>query len=414
MRRPGSELRESLTMALQAIAAHKLRSGLTLLGVLVGVFSIILVMTAMRALKNNIEHELGSLGGTTFVIQRRPGSQFAGPGGFMKIWRRARILLDQANAFKKRATFAPVVGFQSANSSGEEIISRFTKSAPNIPIEGATPGTWQTNNWTLLEGRPMLESDVDSARDVCFLSKGLAASLFPHSSAIGERVKLGSAPRMVAGVFERASSPGSSSESAVLPMTNWLNRYGRRQELSIAVQASSPATFAETVEQARGAFRALRKVPPGEDDDFEIVSSDAMIAQFEKVTFAVRAGLTVVSSIALLAAGVGIMNIMLVSVTERTREIGLRRAIGARRRSIMVQFIMEAVVLSEIGGFLGIAAGLGGANALAVYLLKVPPAFPIDWAFLALLICSLVGVVFGTYPAYKAAHLDPIESLRHE
>ena len=227
-------------------------------------------------------------------------------------------------------------------------------------------------------------------------------------------MKVGTAPRVVAGVFERPSSPGANGESAVLPMTNWLNRYGRRQELTISVQASSPETFAETVEQARGAFRALRKVPPGEDDDFEIVSSDAMIAQFQKVTFAVRAGLTLVSSIALLAAGVGIMNIMLVSVTERTREIGLRRAIGARRRSIMVQFIMEAVVLCEIGGFLGIAAGLAGANALAVYLLKVPPAFPLDWALLALLICSLVGVVFGTYPAYKAAHLDPIESLRHE
>ena len=155
MKRPGSELWESLAMALLAIAAHKLRSSLTLLGVLVGVFSIILVITAMRALKNNIEHELGQLGGTTFVIQRRPGAQFAGPEGFLKIWRRPRILFDQANAFKRRASFAPVVGFQSASSNGEEVTSRFGKSPPTIPIEGATPGTWQTNNWTLLEGAPV-------------------------------------------------------------------------------------------------------------------------------------------------------------------------------------------------------------------------------------------------------------------
>jgi putative ABC transport system permease protein len=139
-----------------------------------------------------------------------------------------------------------------------------------------------------------------------------------------------------------------------------------------------------------------------------------MIAQFQKVTFAVRTGLALVSSVALLAAGVGIMNIMLVSVTERTREIGIRRAIGAKKRSIMAQFIIEAVVLCQIGGVLGVIFGMAGANALAVYLLKLPPAFPVDWAIIGLVICSLVGVLFGSYPAYKAANLDPIESLRYE
>jgi putative ABC transport system permease protein len=150
----------------------------------------------------------------------------------------------------------------------------------------------------------------------------------------------------------------------------------------------------------------------GKRDDFEI-SNDSLIGQFKSFTFAVRIGVAVVSSIALLAAGIGIMNIMLVSVTERTREIGIRRAIGAKKRNIMTQFIMEAVVLCELGGAIGVILGIAGGNA-AAYFMKVPPAIPIDWIIIGLFICSLVGIIFGTYPAYKAANLDPIESLRYE
>ena len=160
-------------------------------------------------------------------------------------------------------------------------------------------------------------------------------------------------------------------------------------------------------------MRAIRKVPPGEENDFEILSNNSMITQFNSFTLAVRIGMAVVSSIALLAAGIGIMNIMLVSVTERTREIGIRRAIGAKKRNIMAQFIMEAVVLCEIGGVIGVVLGILGGNCLAWYM-AAPPAIPVDWIVLGLAICSVVGIVFGTYPAYKAANLDPIESLRYE
>jgi len=157
----------------------------------------------------------------------------------------------------------------------------------------------------------------------------------------------------------------------------------------------------------------VRRIPPGEPDDFELFSNNSLIEQFNSFTRAVRIGVTVVSSIALIAAGIGIMNIMLVSVTERTREIGVRRAIGAKKRNIMTQFIMEAIVLCELGGIIGVVLGILGGNVLA-YFMKVPPVIPVDWIVLGLLICSIVGVVFGTYPAYKAANLDPIESLRYE
>lgn len=414
MKRALIEFRESIRMALEAIATHKLRSALTLLGVLVGVFSIILVMTAMRAMKNKIEGELGQLGGQTFVIQRMPGAYFGGPEGFMKFIRRQPITLAQAQALQKKATLAGQIGLRSSLTGGAELNSLNAKTPPNVQIEGATPEIFPAANWNIIEGRALLESDVASARDVCVLSASVAQALFPHSSAVGERVKYVGLTFTVVGVLQSTSAGDQDRAIAVLPITTGLNRFGRRRDISIMVQARTPAAFSETMEQCRGALRAIRKVPPGKEEDFEMVSSDSMIEQFQRVTFAVRAGLGVVSSIALVAAGIGIMNIMLVSVTERTREIGVRRAIGARKRNIMVQFIVEAVVLCQIGGLAGVLLGLAGANALAIYLLKLPPAFPADWAIIGLVICSLVGVIFGSYPAYKAANLDPIESLRHE
>ena len=407
-----SEFSESVSMALSALATHKLRSALTLLGVLVGVFSIILVMTAVRAMQNNIEKEIGSLGSKTFVISRFPGAYFGGPDGFVKFLRRKEITLAQALRFKRLADFAPNVGLISTFWNGE-VVSRYATTPPEISVDGATPGTFPASNWTIVDGRSLVDADVESTRDVCVLSKDVSETLFPLGSPVGERVKVESISYTVVGVFERVAAEGQQGQ-VVIPVTTGLNRFGRRRDVNIFVQAQDPAVFGDTLEQARGVLRSIRKVSPGEEDDFEILSSDSMIAQFQQVTFAVRAGLAIVSSIALLAAGVGIMNIMLVSVTERTREIGVRRAIGAKKRSIMSQFIVEAVVLCEIGGVLGVALGMAGANALAIYLLKVPPAFPMDWAIIGLVICSLVGIVFGSYPAYKAANLDPIESLRYE
>ena len=324
-----------------------------------------------------------------------------------------RIPVVAEVAFKKKAAFASAVGLQAGFWNGE-LTSRYDRTPPNVSVEGATPGVFATNNWTVTEGRALLDSDVESARDICVLSADVAKTLFPRGGAAGQRVKVESISYTVAGVFERAGSGENTRSQAIIPLTTGLNRYGRRREINVSVQAPDPATIEDSMEQARGVLRAIRKVPPGEEDDFDILSSDSMIKQFQTVTFAVRTGLSLVSGIALLSAGVGIMNIMLVSVTERTREIGVRRAVGAKKRNIMTQFVIEAIVLCEIGGVLGVVLGMAGANALAIWLLKLPPAFPVDWAVIGLVICSVIGVLFGSYPAYKAAHLDPIESLRYE
>jgi putative ABC transport system permease protein len=410
-----SELRESLSMALGAVTAHKLRSALTLLGVLVGVFSIILVMTAMRVLQSNIERQLSALGSETFMVRKWPNAYFGYSGDLEKYWRRKNITTATAKKLEAKTALPLNVGLESVFWSGQ-IQTRYKTSAPTVRLYGETPGSFPAHNWNPGEGRLLLDADLDSARNICVLGHGLATNIFPNSSPLGEPVRVGGIDYTVVGVLAANGGAlgGDQDNFAVVPLTTLLNRYGRwNRSLDILIQARDRAHYDATLEEVRGAMRVVRKVPPGKEDDFEIESNDSIIKQFKDFTRSVRIGVMVVSSIALLAAGVGIMNIMLVSVTERTREIGIRRAIGAKRRNIMVQFIMEAVALCELGGAMGVVCGILGGNVLAL-LLKLPPAIPMDWVVIGLVMCSLVGIIFGTYPAWKAAHLDPIDSLRYE
>lgn len=402
-------------MALTAIAAHKLRSALTLLGVLIGVFSIIVVMTSMRVLKSNIETEMSQLGANTFAIQKWPAMQFDGPSGWEKIRRRSNITLAQGRLVAEKASLARSVGIEE-NFWGGQMETRYQKSAPGVRTWGETAGSFPAKNWTLAEGRALNDNDVDNARDVCVLADGLAKTLFPFGSPVGDKLKIDGINYQVIGVLtpKGATMGGNQDNFVIIPITTGLNRFGTwRRSLTILVQARDQESYEDCVEQVRGIVRVARKVPPGEEDDFELFSNDSLITQFDNFTRTVRIGVAVVSSIALLAAGIGIMNIMLVSVTERTREIGIRRAIGAKKRNIMTQFIVEAVVLCEVGGVIGVVLGILGGNAVALFF-KAPPVIPFDWIALGLAICSVVGIVFGTYPAYKAANLDPIDSLRYE
>jgi putative ABC transport system permease protein len=410
-----AELRESFGMAMSALTAHKLRSALTLLGVLIGVFSIIVVMTALRLLQRNAEAELSQLGVNTFQVRKWPAIMFGDIADREKYWRRKNITLAHGKAVIERATLARTVGIQRYLWSGE-VSSRYDKTPPNVNLLGTTPGGFPARNWVVAQGRALIEADLDSAKTVAVLGGKLAKLLFPFGSPLGERVRIDGISYTVVGVLESkgATLGGEQDNFVVIPLTTGLGRYGRIwSSLDILVQAPSQEAYDDTVEQVRGILRAVRKVEPGREDDFEIFSNDSLIAQFKAFTLTVRVVVTVVSSIALLAAGIGIMNIMLVSVTERTREIGIRRAVGAKKRNIMTQFILEAVVLCEVGGVIGVLLGLAGGN-FAAYYFEVPPIIPVDWVIFGLLICSVVGVVFGTYPAVKAAHLDPIESLRYE
>ncbi|HTI68829.1 MAG TPA: ABC transporter permease [Candidatus Limnocylindria bacterium] len=410
-----NEMRENVNLALSAVRTHILRSSLTVLGILVGVFSIIAVMTAIRVLQQTLEHQMSDLGSHTFQLQKWPAIQVDGDADtWQKYARRKRFYVKDANRLREKADIAAAVSVTCDLDVGEAS-SRFAHTNPNIPLTGVTPDTFVTRNWTVADGRPIVDADDQAGRLVCILGADLAKTLFPFGSPVGEAVKHHGVNYQVIGVLEgKGAMFGQSQDNFMaVPLSTGLNRYGKMRQINIQVQAVDGSRYNETVEQVRGIMRAVRKVEPGQEDDFEIVSNDSLVGQFRSMTSGIRIGSAVISSIALVAAGIGIMNIMLVSVTERTREIGIRRAIGAKKRSVMVQFLCESTVLSQVGGILGILGGMLFGNVIA-FATHSMPVIPWDWIGIGFGVCTIVGIVFGTYPAWKAANIDPIEALRYE
>ena len=408
------EFGELIKLSLTAIRANKLRSALTLLGIVVGVFSIIAVMTAVRVLQHSIEEGLSELGSNTFQIQKFPALFMGGHAQWEKFRNRKDITLEQSQFVADRMTNAMYIGLE-AGRWGETVEFGSNKTNPNVGIDGETPGGIQTNNWTIKEGRSLTDDDQRQSRPVIILGQDVVKKIFPNRSPIGADVRVGSNKFLVIGVFESkgAAFGGSSDNFAVIPLSTFLDVYGKHRSMHIMVKAKSAERYDEAVEEARMILRLARKVEPGQPDDFEIFSNDSLISTFNEFTLYVKLGIGFISFVSLLAAGVGIMNIMLVSVTERTREIGIRKAVGARRMNILGQFIAEAIVLCQIGGIIGILLGILSGN-LAALAFDAPPVFPLDWAVIGFVLCSIIGIIFGVYPAWKAANLDPIESLRYE
>ncbi|HLF15449.1 MAG TPA: ABC transporter permease [Bacteroidota bacterium] len=411
-----SGVKESFLMAINAIRVNKLRSFLTLLGIVVGVFSIIAVMTAMGVMRNSIEKGMSQLQANTFQIQKYPMGFDGGHEARMRLRNRKDITYEQALQVRDKATFAEAVGLESWQF-GRMAFWEGNKTNPNVQVAGENPEGLITNDWIVAEGRGLNSQDVDLARKVVILGIGLREKLIPANiNPIGQQVRVDGQIYRVIGVFEKKASMFESDPDnfCVVPITAFFQVYGKYvRSINIMVKARGQEVYNDCLEQSRAILRVARQVPPGEADDFEYFSNEAIINQFNEITFGFRMGVLVISSIALLAAGIGIMNIMLVSVTERTREIGIRKAIGARKTNILSQFVLEAIVLSEIGGLMGILLGVIGGNAVAIFL-EMPVVIPFDWALIGFVVCSVIGVVFGVYPAWKASNLDPIDSLRYE
>ncbi len=409
------EVRESFSMAVLAIRTNKLRSILTLLGIAVGVFSIIGVMTAMGVLLNSIQGEMSALGVNTFQVQKEPMFQNGSPEEEAKLRNRKEITYDQALAVKERAYLAKLVGVFCADFGKMAIGPDGTRTNPSIFLSGRDIEGFTANSWSIGEGRLFTSSELASSRKVAVLGMDVANKLFPKTNPLGQIIKIDGQKYEVIGIVQKRGGMlgGSGDNFVVIPITAFFNAYGKQFPIQIKVQSPSADTYDDCLEQVRGVLRGLRHVAPGDDDNFAIWSNDSVIQQFNDLTKYVRIGIMLVSTIALLAAGVGIMNIMLVSVTERTREIGIRKAIGARKSNILTQFVLEAVLVSEIGGLIGIAFGVLAGNMLALFM-EIPPVIPYDWVAIGFLSCSIIGIVFGVYPAWKAANLDPIESLRYE
>ncbi|MCW8804964.1 MAG: ABC transporter permease, partial [Ignavibacteriaceae bacterium] len=398
------KVNQLFSIALQSIINNKLRTSLTILGVVVGIFSIIVIMTIITMLQNSIENGLSLLNKNTFQIEKFDRMQGRGDGQDRSWRNRKDITINEAYKLKDLLTNALYVGAEQWQF-GKVVKFGNYETNPNISVAGETIDGIRTNNWKVEYGRDLRESDVQYSNNVCLLGADVVDKIFPNLNPVGQTVKVDGKPMKVAGVLERQPSMfGQSRDNyIVLPITTWQSMYGKyNQSVNIMVTAPSKESYNNVIESAIGHLRKIRKVAPGEPDDFSVFSNESMMNQVNDITGPIKIGALAVSLVALLAAGVGIMNIMLVSVTERTREIGIRKAIGARKSSILIQFLIEAVILCLVGGLAGIIIGIGIGNFAGSFL-NAQSAIPYDWVVIGITMCVIVGLIFGTYPAYKAA-----------
>ena len=401
---------EAFRMAWEALRANKLRSGLTLLGMVIGVFAIIASVTAVKVIDVYFQESLQLFSSTTFTVSKDPVVRTGQ-------WRdrgRPNITYDQVRRLARGVSF-PVSPQEFFGIDAMKYKDRETE--PNIRILGTNQHFLGNFSYQIQEGRGFLESDIRYARPVTIISPDVAEVLFPNETALGKEVRIEGSRYEVVGVLEsKGSFLGQSFDQRMFaPITRLFNVYGRPQRDigMVSVRATSVRAVPDAMDEVIGRLRVIRKVPPGEDNNFEIDTNDSVQSTFESFTATLTMGGAGIGLIALVAAGIGIMNIMLVSVTERTREIGIRKSVGAKKGDIMRQFLLEAVYLCQFGGLIGIALGAAFGNLVAVYF-DISAAFPWGWAIGGVGAMVVIALAFGGYPAYKAARLDPIESLRYE
>ena len=412
--------RETLAMSLAAIQANKLRSFLTLVGIVAGVASIISVMTAVSVIQSAMEREMSVLGGQTFQVQKWPAGGFASQAQRRKAMLRPPLTLSDAAAIRANVKDADLVGSELWDF-GYTASYRGQATNPNLSICGGTPEYAPNNTHYVGLGRNLSQADVKTASAVAVIGWAIGQKLFPFEDPIGKFIRLDGRKYEVVGVFdEKKSAFGGNFDNYVLiPVTKFVEVYGMvsrdkfPRSVNITVRAKTPQLVNDALEETRQALRRNRGLKPGQEDNFEFFSSESLINQFHQLSGGVKLGAFVIGIVALVVAGIGIMNIMLVAVTERTREIGLRKALGAPARSIAHQFLLEAVVLCNIGGIVGVAAGFAMGNVVAL-LTHFDPRVPLEWAVIGLGFCSAIGMGFGLLPAMRAAKLDPIEALRYE
>ncbi len=408
--------RDLLAMATVSLLGNKLRTALTVLGIVIGVAVVVAVMTVLSAVQQSINSGLAQLGANTFEIAKMPRVQVGGDGWWRYI-RRPSVTYRLAYEFERLMAGQHVLVTPNESVNGLRASYGDRRLSTYIRLHGANENYPVTHNRNVETGRFLSGDDVFFRRRVAVIGSALREELFPSEDPIGKRVTLGGNPYTVVGVLtHKGEAFGEDLDRvAIVPITIFIQHHWDDfwQSISIAVQAPDGASVAATQDLAIGTMRIVRRLEPEEPNDFEVYSNDSLQETFDRMAGIVGAAGLLISAIALVTAGVGVMNIMLVSVTERTREIGVRKSIGARSRDIMRQFLLEAVFIAQVGAVIGIAAGVAAGNWVGS-LMNVSPIMPWFWIVMAVVTCAGIGVVFGLYPAWRASRLHPVDALRFE
>jgi putative ABC transport system permease protein len=413
------DLRENLHVAIDTLRSHKVRSALTVLGIVIGVTSVISVAAIITGLNGYIQDKVNQFGPNTYFITRIPAGSF----GRMTARIRMRKYLDAGDAGRLRETCkavqtATIFGSRAAFIGDTNQIRYEGQLVDSAILRGAEPEYADVVPMFAVEyGRFISQYDEEHARSVVVLGADISDSLFPNSDPIGKMIRINGRNYEVIGVFARTpglfGGPGVD-QFAITPFSEFHKRYPESKEFGIGFILRSDMRKDVALDQVVETMRRIRHVPPRNDNDFEVIASDFLSTLWDQLTGALVLLTAVISSVGLLVGGIGVMNIMLISVTERTSEIGVRKAMGARKRDIRIQFLMEATMLTLTGGAIGIA--IGGLIAFLVRTLipSIPASLSILWVALGVGISVSVGLFFGYYPANRAANLDPIVCLRYE
>jgi len=414
------DTKESIHLALDTLRKNKLRSGLTILGISIGIATVILISSAINGLNTNIDHFIRTLGTNTLWIF--PYEPF-GTRPTTEMLNRQKMTYEDAMAMRELphvVTVDPELTSQNFQTGmGSVSIKVGTRKIHNTVLIGATSAVKEIIDVKLLDGRMWTEAEEERSANVAVLGHDAAEDLFPDQSSVGQDIDVEGHIATVIGVMDKRAQPFGSGRNprdnaAFFPLMTFHKIHPELKDFWIVAKYDDQANKAIVTEEIRELLRIRRKVRVEQDDNFAIFGPDSLTRLWNQLTGGLFLFMVAVSSVGLMVGGVGVMNIMLVSVTERTREIGIRKAIGATKKNILLQFTLEAVTLCAVGGVLGILAGSLFTLILHFAVSFLHAAVSTTWVTISFVVACAIGLLFGIYPAWKAANLDPIEALRYE